>query len=85
MTKRPINRLRAGLYPLLLVASMGATADAETAYIVDRTSVGIREGKNVSDPLLGVITTGTELEVLQRDDAFELVQEWLRTHPDSMH
>ena len=70
MTRRLTIRYWWWFCSLLLAASMDTAAGAEQVYIVDHTSVGIREGKSVSDPLLGVLTTGTKLEVLKREDAF---------------
>ena len=79
MSEVPIKsqeRLVRALLPAIVmaIAVFGDIASAEQAYIVDKTTVGIREGKTVSDPLLGVVDTGAKLEILERDGAFVRVR-----------
>lgn len=48
---------------------------AETAYVIDRLLIGIHQAKTLDSPILKVIPTGTELEVLERDEELAQVRE----------
>lgn len=56
---------------LLGVALAGTQlAVADTMYVMDRLEIGIHEDKSADSAILGLIPSGSALEVLGRDDAF---------------
>jgi len=65
--------------PLLIVlavlaADCAAQAEAESAYVIDKLLVGIHRDKSLDSPIIKVLPTGTELEVLERDGELALVR-----------
>jgi hypothetical protein len=75
MMARSIYRRRRILgAAIVAIAVFSLGAQAQKAYIVDKTSVGIRAGKTVSDSLLGVAETGESLEILATEDGFVRVR-----------
>jgi len=58
---------------LALLLSVG-TAAAETVYISDVLRVGVRTLPNSSETPIAVVTSGTELQVLERQDGYMRVR-----------
>lgn len=72
-----MKNLLQGLVYCLLSALLCTQARAEndTAYIVDELLVGIHQEKDIDSPIIKVIGTGTELEILERDGDYTKVKE----------
>lgn len=58
---------------LLLTLPWAATA--ETGYIIDRVEVGLYESASTDSPILKLLPTGTELEILGREGNLARVRE----------
>ncbi len=62
-----------------LVISYGLlTANAamsETAYIVDQLLVGLHQEKNIDSPIIKVLSTGTEVDIISREGDFAEIRE----------
>lgn len=53
----------------------GQTAAAETGYIVDQLLVGLHQEKDINSPIIKVLSTGTEIEILNREGDFAEIRE----------
>ena len=56
----------------LLIANV---AMAETAYIVDQLLVGLHQEKDINSPIIKVLSTGTEVEIISREGDFAEIRE----------
>ncbi len=72
------HKARAAL-ALLLAVCMGALCSAqvraETSYVIDKLLVGLHEEQALDSPILKVLPTGTELQVLKREGELAFVKE----------
>ncbi len=48
---------------------------AETAYIVDQLLVGLHQQKDIDSPIIKVLSTGTEVEIINREGDFAEIRE----------
>jgi SH3 domain protein len=57
------------IFGLLLALLMSTVAVAETAWVSDQFEITLRTGPSTSNAIEMMITSGTELEVLERDES----------------
>ncbi len=48
---------------------------AETAYIVDQLLVGLHQDKDIDSPIIKVLSTGTEVDIINREGDFAEIRE----------
>jgi len=58
----------------LMLAAGLPLAHAESAYVVDRILLGVHSGPAEENPLIASVPSGTQLEILQRGEAFSRVR-----------
>lgn len=51
------------------------TVMAETAYIVDQLLVGLHQKKDIDSPIIKVLSTGTEVDIINREGDFAEIRE----------
>ncbi len=59
---------------LCLWLAAAGVASAQSQFVNDRLRLGLHEAASISSPILELIDSGTELEVLERDDDMARVQ-----------
>ena len=62
---------------VILACSLSASnlALGETAYIVDQLLVGLHQEKDIDSPIIKVLSTGTEVEILIREGDYAQIRE----------
>ncbi len=64
-----------GLVFLACSLSASNLAMGETAYIVDQLLVGLHQEKDIDSPIIKVLSTGTEVEILIREGDYAQIRE----------
>jgi SH3 domain protein len=47
---------------------------AETVYVIDELKIGLHEDRSIDSPIIKLVTSGSELSVIERDNELVLVQ-----------
>lgn len=68
-----VNKVRFTGCMLLAVLVQGVSA--APVYITDRLNVGLHEEKTLDSPIVAVLPSGTELELVKREDNFSFVSD----------
>jgi len=66
------------IFKTLFISYFLLTANAalgETAYIVDQLLVGLHQERNIDSPIIKVLSTGTEVDIISREGDFAEIRE----------
>jgi len=62
-------------YYLAILLLVPVPALAETAYVIDQIKVGLHQDNNLDSPILKLLATGAELELLEKNDPMSQVKD----------
>jgi SH3 domain protein len=54
---------------------LASVTQAETAYVIDELKIGLHENATINSPILKLVTSGTELTIIERSDDLVRVEE----------
>ena len=60
---------------VIILLTGTAAVNAESVYITDELSVGLHEDKTLDSPILVILKSGTELELVKREENLSFVQD----------
>ena len=59
----------------ILLAVLAQTVAAAPVYITDKLNIGVHEEKTLDSPIVAVLPSGTQLELVKREDNFSFVSD----------
>ena len=68
-----VNKIKVSSY--ILLAVLAHAVCAAPVYITDKLNVGLHEEKTLDSPIVAVLPSGTELELVKREDNFSFVSD----------
>ncbi len=69
-----MNLLKVKFLYIITLWFIALTVDAETVYITDKINAGLLEEKTLESPIVKIFPTGTQLELIKREDIFSFVR-----------
>jgi SH3 domain protein len=60
---------------ITIISLLTATAQAETVYVIDELKIGLHESPSITSPITKLVTSGTELTVIERSEGLVRVTE----------
>lgn len=60
---------------IILLTCLAMNIQAESVYITDSLNIGLHEDKTIDSPIIKVVSSGTRLELIKREDSLSFVSD----------